>query len=111
MSSAGRPGHCACRESHSVAASSTVCGVGGPAGSRRLRQVRWKEWKSTAARRHHLRVRGISELNARKWADSSKGYWRVAGSGVLQVSLPDAYWNRLGLLPLTQTWQRLNPTA
>jgi hypothetical protein len=31
--------------------------------------------------------------------------------GVLQVSLPDAYWNRLGLLPLTQTWQRLNPTA
>ncbi len=23
------------------------CGVGGPAGSRRLRQVRWKEWKST----------------------------------------------------------------
>ena len=86
-------------------------GVGGPAGSRRLRQVRWKEWKSTAARRHNLRVRGISELNARKWADSSKGYWRVAGSGVLQVSLPDAYWNRLGLLPLTQTWQRLNPTA
>jgi hypothetical protein len=56
-------------------------------------------------------VRGISELNARKWADSSKGYWRVAGSGVLQVSLPDAYWNRLGLLPLTPTWQRLNPTA
>jgi len=38
-------------------------------------------------------------------------YWRGAGSGVLQVSLPDAYWNRLGLLPLTQTWQRLNPTA
>lgn len=84
------------------------CGVGGPAGSRRLRQVRWK---STAARRHNLRVRGISELNARKWADSSKGYWRVAGSGVLQVSLPDAYRNRLGLLPLTQTRQRLNPTA
>ena len=84
------------------------CGVGGPAGSRRLRQVRWK---STAAWRHNLRVRGISELNARKWADSSKGYWRVAGSGVLRVSLADAYWNRLGLLPLTQTWQRLTPTA
>ena len=57
------------------------CGVGGPAGSRRLRQVRWKEWKSTAARRHNLRVRGISESDARKWADSGKGYWRVAGSG------------------------------
>ncbi len=78
---------------------------------RRLRQVRWKEWKSTAAKRHNLRIRGISESSARKWAGSSKGYWRVAGSKVLQVSLPNAYWNRLGLLTLSQTWQRLNPTA
>jgi len=61
---------------------------------RRLRQVRRKEWKSTAAKRHNLRIRGISESNARKWAGSSKGHWRVAGSKVLQVSLPNAYWNR-----------------
>jgi len=78
---------------------------------RRLRQVRWKEWKTTAAKRHNLRIRGISERNARKWAGSSKGYWRVAGSKVLQVSLPNAYWNRLGLKTLSQTWQRLNQTA
>ena len=78
---------------------------------RRLRQVRWKEWKSTAAKLHNLRIRGISEGSARKWAGSSKGYWRVAGSKVLQVSLPNAYWNRLGLKTLSQTWQRLNPTA
>jgi group II intron reverse transcriptase/maturase len=78
---------------------------------RRLRQVRWKEWKTTAAKRHNLRIRGISEASARKWAGSSKGYWRVAGSKVLQVSLPNAYWNRLGLQTLSQTWQRLNPTA
>jgi RNA-directed DNA polymerase len=78
---------------------------------RRLRQVRWKEWKTTAAKRHNLRIRGISESSARKWAGSSKGYWRVAGSKVLQVSLPNAYWNRLGLKTLSQTWQRLNPTA
>ena len=31
---------------------------------RRLRQVRWKEWKTTAAKRHNLRIRGISESNA-----------------------------------------------
>jgi RNA-directed DNA polymerase len=78
---------------------------------RRLRQVRWKEWKTTAARRHNLRIRGISESSARKWGGSSKGCWRVAGSRVLQVSLPNAYWNRLGLKTLSQTWQRLNPTA
>jgi len=78
---------------------------------RRLRQVRWKEWKTTAAKRHNLRIRGISESNARKWAGSSKGYWRVAGSKILQVSLPNTYWNRLGLKTLSQTRQRLNPTA
>jgi len=78
---------------------------------RRLRQVRWKEWKTTAAKRHNLRIRGISESNARKWAGSSKGYWRVAGSKILQVSLPNSYWDRLGLKTLSQTWQRLNRTA
>jgi len=78
---------------------------------RRLRQVRWKEWKTTAAKRHNLRIRGISERSARKWGGSSKGYWRVAGSKVLQVSLPNSYWDRLGLKTLSQTWQRLNPTA
>jgi RNA-directed DNA polymerase len=46
---------------------------------RRLRQVRWKEWKTTAAKRHNLRIRGISESSARKWGGSSKGYWRVSG--------------------------------
>ena len=78
---------------------------------RRLRQIRWKEWKTTAAKRHNLRIRGISERSARKWAGSSKGYWRVAGSRVLQVSLPNTYWNRLGLKTLTATRQRLTQTA
>jgi hypothetical protein len=74
---------------------------------RRLRQVRWKEWKTTAAKRRNLRIRGISETTARKWAGSSKGYWRVAGSKVLRVSLLNSSWNRLGLKTLSQTWQRL----
>src|SRR5215813_9782288 len=58
---------------------------------RRLRQIRWKEWKTTAAKRHNLRIRGIAEGNVRKWGGSSKGYWRVAGSQVLSVALPNAY--------------------
>jgi len=78
---------------------------------RRLRQIRWKEWKTTAAKRHNLRIRGISESEARKWAGVSRRYWRVAGSQILQVSLPNSYWNHLGLKTLTQTWQRLNPAA
>ena len=78
---------------------------------RRLRQVRWKEWKTTAAKRHNLRIHGIAERNVREWGGSSKGYWRVAGSQVLSVALPNAYWERLGLKTLTATRHRLNPTA
>jgi Group II intron, maturase-specific domain len=75
---------------------------------RRLRQIRWKEWKTTAARRHNLRVKGISESNVRKWGGSSKGYWRIAGSQVLGVALPNTYWNHLGLETMTATRQRFN---
>ena len=78
---------------------------------RRLRQVRWKEWKTTAARRHNLRIRGIPERNVRKWGGSSKGYWRIAGSQVLGVALPNTYWDHLGLKTLTATRQHLSPTA
>ncbi len=78
---------------------------------RRLRQIRWKEWKTTAARRHNLRIRGIPERNVRKWGGSSKGYWRVAGSQVLSMALPNAHWEHLGLKTLTATRQRFSPTA
>ncbi len=64
---------------------------------RRLRQVRWKEWKRYRTRRRNLRALGIPERSAREWAGSRKGYWRIAGSWVLHRALPDAYWRELGL--------------
>ena len=67
---------------------------------RRLRQVRWKEWKRPAARRRNLVALGIPAWQARQWAASRKGYWRVSGSPVLGRALPNAYWTDLGLVPL-----------
>lgn len=40
-----------------------------------------------------------------------QGVLAGCGSTILQVSLPNSYWNRLGLKALSQTWQRLNRTA
>jgi hypothetical protein len=40
---------------------------------RRLRQVRWKEWKRFAARHRNLRALGIPDDMARQWAASRKG--------------------------------------
>jgi len=67
---------------------------------RRLRQVRWKEWKRFAARRRNLRALGIPDDKARQWAGSRKGYWRMAGSPPLQRALPTRYWTDLGLVSL-----------
>ncbi len=74
---------------------------------RRLRQVRWKEWKRFAARRRNLVALGIPEWQARQWAASRKGYWRLSGSPPLQRALPNRYWTDLGLVPLSDRVRRL----
>ncbi|MGD8486657.1 MAG: group II intron reverse transcriptase/maturase [Chloroflexota bacterium] len=74
---------------------------------RRLRQVRWKEWKRFAARRRNLVALGIPDRQAGQWAASRKGYWRVSGSPVLGRALPNAYWTDLGLVPLGARIARL----
>lgn len=74
---------------------------------RRMRQIRWKEWKRPRTRQAMLRKLGINEQLSREWGGSSKGYWRVAGSPVLARALPNAYWGDLGLRMLKPTWQRL----
>jgi RNA-directed DNA polymerase len=74
---------------------------------RRMRQIRWKEWKLPKARFRNLRELGIAEWKAREWAGSGKGYWRIAGSAVLQRALPNSHWDDLGLRMLKPTWQRL----
>jgi len=61
---------------------------------RRLRQVRWKEWKRPQTRYRNLRALGIPDRDARSWAASQKGYWRIAGSWPLQTALPNAYWHK-----------------
>ena len=52
---------------------------------RRLRQVRWKEWKRPDTRRRNLRALGIPARAAYEWAYSRKGYWRIAGSPILST--------------------------
>ena len=73
---------------------------------RRLRQVRWKEWKRVRTKLHKLRVAGIPEHDARRWAFSRKGYWRIAGSPILSTALPNAYWTAHGLKGFAVPYRR-----
>jgi RNA-directed DNA polymerase len=74
---------------------------------RRLRQVRWKEWKRFRTRRRNFTALGIPDGTAHQWAATRKGYWRIAGSAPLQRALPNAYWTGHGLRTFTDTYHRL----
>jgi RNA-directed DNA polymerase len=74
---------------------------------RRLRQVRWKEWKRIRTKRRNLIALGIPEEQAHQWACTRKGYWRIAGSAPLQRALPNAYWTSHGLEGFTDPYHRL----
>ncbi len=74
---------------------------------RRLRQVRWKEWKRPRTRWHNLLRLGVPPDLARTGAGSSKGCWRMASSPPLALALPNAYWVQLGLTGFSLHWRRL----
>lgn len=77
---------------------------------RRMRQIRWKEWKRPRTRVVNLRKLGIKPQQAWEWGMSSKGYWRIAGSAILHRALPNEHWNTLGLLFLHDAWRRYRTT-
>ena len=57
---------------------------------RRLRMVIWKQWKRIKTRIANLIKLGINKYKAYEWANSRKGYWRIAGSFILNLSITDA---------------------
>ena len=71
---------------------------------RRLRQVVWTQWKTTANRYRHLRQRGVEEYWAKRTAGTSKGKWRLAASPPLHKALSNAYWQQLGLVSFLETY-------
>ena len=73
---------------------------------RRLRQVRWKQWKRVRTKRRKLIALGIPAGDAHKWACSRKGYWRISSSQILHVALPNAYWTRQGLQGFAEPYRR-----
>lgn len=68
---------------------------------RRLRQIRWKEWKRPRTRVVMLRRLGIVKDMAYQWGNSSRAYWRVAKSSILQRALQNP---QLIPIPIGKSW-------
>ncbi|WP_406030562.1 group II intron reverse transcriptase/maturase [Succinivibrio sp.] len=50
---------------------------------RRIRQMYWKTWKRNSTRIKELEKLGINKDKAYQWGNSSKSYWKIAGSFIL----------------------------
>lgn len=72
---------------------------------RRLRMIRWKEWKKVKTKYKNLSKHGIKEGQAWEWANTRKSYWRTASSPILHRALGDQYWSDQGLKSLAHRYQ------
>jgi group II intron reverse transcriptase/maturase len=78
---------------------------------RRIRQIYWKRWKRMRARYENLIRRGIPKDQAWQWASTRKGYWRIAGSKILAISLNNRYFETLGFPNILKRYEELRERA
>lgn len=67
---------------------------------RRLRCIRWKEWKVYKKRKEELLHLGASEDQAQTCAWSPKGPWRMSHVPGVRMALNNSYFDDLGLIRL-----------
>ena len=75
---------------------------------RRIRMYIWKQWKRVRTRFRELQRRGITQEQAWQWANTRKGYWRIARSPILSRALPDKHLESLGLMNFNQKYEVLH---
>lgn len=77
---------------------------------RRLRTNMWKQWKKPKTKTKRLIALGVPKWKAYEWGNSRKGYWKIAGSPILQKTLDNQYWLSQGLLSLELRYSTLRST-
>ena len=65
---------------------------------RRIRMVYWKSWKKIRTKYRYLRKLGLDEGKAWEYANTRKGYWRIAGSPILNRTLSTQFLDRTGYI-------------
>lgn len=70
---------------------------------RRLRCIRWRQWKHPSTRVKKLLKRGLSQEQAAKSAYNGRGPWWNSGAGHMNLAFPKSYFERLNLVSLGQT--------
>ncbi|WP_223464547.1 MULTISPECIES: group II intron reverse transcriptase/maturase [Pseudomonas] len=77
----------------------------------KLRCVIWRQWKRPSTRARNLIRLGIDEARAWKSAVNGRGPWWNSGASHMNQTLPKKLWDRLGLVSILDTINRLNRIA
>ena len=72
----------------------------------RLRMCYWKQWKKIGTKHDNLVRLGIPTSKAWEFANTRKGYWRIACSPILSRSLTIDFFRRLGLSCLSDVYSK-----
>ena len=71
---------------------------------RRIRMCIWKQWRKIQTRHDNLVQLGIENSKAWEFANTRKGYWRIAGSLILNQAFTNERIAKLGFKSLTKRY-------
>lgn len=74
---------------------------------RRMRMYIWKQWKKPRTKVQNLRKLGVAEWQAYQWGNTRRGYWRIAGSPILQRSITNERLVQAGYYDFLAQYERL----
>jgi len=75
---------------------------------RRLRMYIWKQWKKPRTRVENLKKLGMPDWQAYRNGNTRKGYWRIAGSGILTHTITNERLARAGYFSLSDRYESLH---
>jgi RNA-directed DNA polymerase len=74
----------------------------------KLRCAIWRQWKRPSTRARNLMRLGLSEARACTSAFNGRGPWWNSGASHMNQALPKKLWDRLGLVSILDTINRLS---
>ncbi len=74
---------------------------------RRIRMCLWKAWKKISSREENLKKLGMESGDAHTYANTRKGYWRIAGSKILSTTLTNERIEKMGLINIGKYYLKL----
>lgn len=67
---------------------------------RKIRGILWRQWKKPQTRYKKMTELGLKEHNAKRWAYSSKGPWRMAKTYGIHKALSNSVIESMGYIPM-----------